>query len=392
MSQEKLVYLDYAATTPVDPEVIHAMEPYWAENFGNPGSVHKHGQAAVKAVDNARERVKECIGAHALREVIFTGSATEANNLAIQGVISRFAFRDGKKVHVITSTIEHPSILEPYKYAEAKGLADVTFVRPDSEGRIAPEDIKKEFRPDTVLVSVGYANNEIGVVQPISEIAKIVKEFRGPKKTPYIHTDAVQAVQFLDTHVERLGVDLMTMSAHKIYGPKGVGALYIRDGVSLQPLMYGGNQEYGIRPATENVSLIAGFAEAMRLAHKQKEEDIFKRVQKLRDDIFPKIQNIAPLAQWNGTREHCLPNIINVSFPRESGELLLIGLSERGVCVSSGSACRARAQEPSYVLQELGKTKEEARSSIRISLGKYSTKNDVDMFVDALSALLHNRK
>jgi len=392
MSQVKLVYLDYASTTPVDPEVVIAMEPYWREKFGNAGSVHKHGQIAVQALDDARESIKEYLGAGALREVIFTGSATEANNIAIQGIVSRFAFRDGKKVHIITSTIEHPSVLEPCRYMEAKGFADVTYISPDEEGIVEPEKIKEALQPHTVLVSIGYANNEIGTIQPISDIGRIVSEFRGFQSTPYLHTDAVQAIQFLDVDVDRLGVDCMTLSSHKIYGPKGVGVLYIRDGVEVEPLMYGGKQEYKIRPSTQNIPLIVGCATAIQLLHAQKNDGTNKRIQEAQEHLLRQLQKIAPHATINGSLGKRLPSIVNMNFSGENSELLLIGLSEKRICVSSGSACSARAQESSYVIREIRKGKEDVRARIRISLGKYTSKEDIDFFIDALSSLLHNRK
>lgn len=392
MSQQNLIYLDYAATTPVDPEVVEVMKPYWRDKFGNAESIHKHGQEALKAIDNAREIIKDILGASALREIIFTGSATEANNIAIQGVLSRLAFRDGKKTHAITSSMDHASILEPCRYMEARGLADITYITPDKDGIISSEKIKEALRPDTALVSIGYANNEIGTIQDIPGLSRIIKEFRGAKKIPYIHTDAVQAVQFLNMNVEDLGVDLMTLSGHKIYGPKGIGALYIRDEVALEPLMYGGNQEYTIRPGTQNTALIAGFAHAMRLIESQKKTKENRNIQELRDYLSERIQAAAPYAEINGSKNMRLPNNINMCLPGQDGASLIIGLSESGICVSSGSACSARAQEPSYVIQAIGKTKEEARSSMRITLGKQSSKRDADMFIDAFSSLLHNRK
>lgn len=391
VSQEKLIYLDYAATTPVDPEVLSVMEPYWREKFGNAESIHTHGQEAMKAIDDSREAIKNFLGADALREIIFTGSATEANNIVIQGIVSRFAFRDGKRVHIITSAIEHSSVLKPCQYTEAKGLADVSYVKSESDGTIDPQKIKKALRSNTVLVSVCYANNEIGTIQNIAEISRLVREQKNAQGTPYMHTDAVQAVSFLDMDVRKLNIDMMTFSAHKAYGPKGIGVLYIRDGVTIEPLMYGGKQEYGIRPGTLNVSLIAGCARALEIASLGREENA-KKILELREYAIRRIQEVALHAEINGSLEKRLPNNVNVCFRGEDGQSLLIGLSEKGICVSSGSACSARAQQASHVIQALGKTKEDARASLRISLGKYTVKKDIDSLIDALSSLLHNRK
>ncbi|MDP2676708.1 MAG: cysteine desulfurase family protein [bacterium] len=429
MSQDKLVYLDYAATTPVDSEVVRVMEPYWQDTFGNAESIHKHGQEAMKAIDDAREIIKNFLGASALREIIFTGSATEANNIAIQGTVSRFAFQNGKKVHIITSAIEHSSVLKPFQYMEAKGLADVSYIQPDSNGVIDPQKIKEALRPNTVLVSIGYANNEIGTIQDIPTIGEIIRDDRESriknpavapasprlrraskalagkqesenKKSgihnskfmiPYFHTDAVQATQFLEMDVNKLNADLVTFSAHKVYGPKGVGVLYIRDGVGIEPLMHGGKQEYGIRPGTLNVSLIVGCARAIELAFEKRQENT-KKIFELRNYAIQRIQQVAPYAQINGSLEQRTPNNINVCFRGEDGQSLLIGLSEKGVCVSLGTACAARAGQASHVIQALGKTKEDARASIRISLGKHTEKKDIDFFIDALHPLLHNRK
>lgn len=406
MSQEKRIYLDYAATTPVDPEVLLAMQPYWSEKFGNAGSLHKAGQEAMKAVDDARAILKDFVGAKAQREIIFTGSATEANNIAIQGVLERFAFQHGKKVHAITTMIEHSSVLEPFKNMEARGIADVTYLTPDTEGIISPKQIRASLRPETVLVSIGYANNEIGVMQQISEIGEVIRSFRelgiknqelGNKKSmihnskfmiPYFHTDAVQAAQFLEMNADTLGVDLMTFSAHKLYGPKGVGSLYIRNGVELAPLMYGGGQEYDIRPSTHNVPLIAGFGRAIELLQQNK---ISEKIKTLRDYCLEKIFTINPRAELNGSKGKRLPNNIHVSLPGTDAQTLLIGLSEKGICISSGAACSSRAQKPSHVIQAIGKSEADARSSIRITLGKETTKEEIDYFIETLSHVLYNK-
>ncbi|MBI4114588.1 MAG: cysteine desulfurase [Candidatus Niyogibacteria bacterium] len=389
MKQMRRIYLDYASTTPVDPEVVLAMEPYWNKTFGNAGSIHACGQEGMKAVDDAREVLKNFLGASALREIIFTGSATEANNIALQGVIQRFAFRNGKKTHAITTVIEHPSVLEPLRKMEVKGLVDITYIRPSRDGIVDPEEIRKALRPETVLVSVGYANNEIGVIQPISEISKIIRDFsNGISKLPYFHTDSAQAAQYLDMNVENLGIDLMTISAHKIYGPKGIGGLFMRGGIELEPLLYGGGQEYGIRPSTQNVPLIVGFARAIEILTPKEGNAWNDMAKKLQAYALEKIQDIHPAVEVNGSLEHRLPHNLNICFPGKEAELLLIGLSEKGICVSSGAACSSRSQKPSHVIQGIGKTERDARSSLRITLGRTTTKNDIDRFIDSLQELL----
>lgn len=407
MSQEKRqeIYLDYAATTPVDPEVLLAMEPYWGVKFGNPGSIHRAGQEALKAVDDARQTLKDFLGAKALREIIFTGSATEANNLAINLVKSDLT--NDVKPHVITTAIEHESVLEPIRALEKRGMIQATYLTPDKEGLISPVTVYDALRPETVLVSIGYANNEIGVIQDISHIAKIIQEWKNAKMTndelrvlqksiphnskfvpPVFHTDAAQATQFLDMNVDRLGVDMMTLSGHKIYGPKGIGALYVRDGVPLTPLVYGGGQEYGIRSGTENVPFIAGFAKAIELVEREDYKIYSKEIKKLRNYIAEKIKEIFPPSFINGSIEHRLPNNINICFPNTSSEILLIGLSERGVYVSTGAACSARAQKPSHVLRAIGRSEKDARSSIRVTLGKYTKKKEIDFFIKALVEII----
>lgn len=406
LGKNKIIYLDYAATTPVLPEARMAMEPYFGEIFGNPGSIHKMGQAAQKIVDDARETVKDFLGASYLREIIFTGSATEANNLAIFGLLGYPQIIHTmptlpKCKHILTTAIEHESVLEPCRTLEKYGQAEVTYLKPDREGLISPEQVRDAIRPETVLVSIGYANNEIGVIQPIAKIGELIKKYKTKKsetnlkskidnlKFPLFHTDAAQAAQFLDINVERLNIDLLTLSAHKLYGPKGIGALFIKDGIKLNPILYGGGQEYGLRSSTPNVPLIAGFAKALEVTKNWKQNGGPEKIMELRDYLLESILNKIPGATLNGSAGSRLPNNVNICLGEKTdGEALLISLSEEGICVSSGAACSARAQKPSHVIQALGKSVKEAASSLRISPGRDTPKEELDEFTKILAKKL----
>ena len=391
----KRIYLDYAATTPVDPAVLRAMEPYFSEKFGNPGSLHSFGQEAIAAVDRSRETIAKFIGAE-FREVIFTGSATEANNLVLRGIIKN-AQRKIARPRIIVSAIEHESILETAHDLERNGV-EIVYLPVDKNGIVDLKKLKASLNEQTVLVSVMYANNEIGTIQPIVEIAKIIGEFKtesaglkpklASKKNiayPLFHTDAAQAFQFLDCDVRELGVDLMTLSSHKIYGPKGAAALYIRGNSGkaqdniLNALTTGGGQEFGLRPGTENVPAIVGFAKAAELAVTMREKEL-KRIEKLRDQLLRGIKKIYPKAVLNGAtnKREALPNILNIYFPGRASQDLLTRFDLAGLAVSSGSACRSRAFESSYVIEAIGHSKECARSSIRFSLGRPTLKGEID--------------
>lgn len=376
----KRIYFDYAAGTPVDPAVLRAMEPYFAEKFGNPGSMHAFGQEAMAAVDASRESVAKAIGA-GFREIIFAGSATEANNLALRGVAEKF--RDGHNAssktppRIIVSAIEHESVLETARDLERMGIHAV-YVPVDARGIVDLKKMKENLTSDTALVSIMYANNEIGSVQPIPEIAKIIREFRGKKDYPLFHTDAAQAFQFLNCNADELGVDLMTISSHKMYGPKGIGALYARDEKNLRPRVTGGGQEFGLRSGTENVPAIVGFAKAVELAAASRGAES-KRIASLRGDFWRGIKKIFPNAEMNGPEEHSekLPNILNVYFPGYAAQDIITKLDLNGLAVSSGSACRSRAIESSYVIEALGHGKVRAKSSIRFSFGRPTTKEEL---------------
>jgi cysteine desulfurase len=386
----KRIYLDYAATTPIDPRVWRAMEPYFGAsatargaNFGNPGSLHSFGQKAIAAVDHARETIAHAISAE-FREIIFTSSATEANNLALRGVV-----KAATKPRIIISAIEHESVLETAREFEREDV-EVIYLPVDECGFVDRNKLKASLNDHTVLVSVMYANNEIGTVQPIAEIAKIIKEFRAQRAAakiqyPLFHTDAAQAFQFLNCDVRGLSVDLMTLSSHKIYGPKGAAALYARNPDSiLKPISFGGGQEFGLRSGTENVPAIVGFAKAVELATAMREKES-KRIVALRDRLRRGIKKICPDAEQNSPTQS-LPNILNVYFPKHAAQDLLTRFDLAGIAVSSGSACRSRAFEPSYVIEALGATKERAKSSIRFSLGRLTTTREIDATLATLNS------
>lgn len=388
----KRTYLDYAATTPVDPAVFNAMKPYFAAKFGNPGSLHLVGQEAIAALDKSRETIARSIGA-GFREVVFTSSATEANNLALRGVWQKGAkYEAGSAPRIIISAIEHESIRETAESLKREG-AEVVYIPVDRNGVIDLEKLEASLNKQTVLVSVMYANNEIGSVQPIAEIGKMIRRFReardarGKNKFPLFHTDAAQAFQFLDCNVETLGVDLMTISSHKIYGPKGAGLIYVRNNSTnassdLTPQLSGGGQEHGLRSGTENVPAIVGFAKSVELADAARKKEV-RRIAALRSDLWRGIKKAHPKAEMNGVVG--LPNILNVYFPGHAAQDMLTMLDLNGLAVSSGSACRSRAMESSYVIEALGYSKDRARSSIRFSLGRPTTKAEIATVVKLFS-------
>lgn len=380
------IYLDYAATTPIGPKVLKAMLAYLKKDFGNPSSIYSLGQRALGAVDEARATVADFLGCDA-QEIIFTGSATEANNLAILGTIKSFS-RKPIKAHVITSEIEHPAVLEPCKELEKQGI-EATYLPVDKEGLVKVSDVEGAIKPNTVLVSIMYANNEIGTVQPIQEIGNLAKKYK-----ILFHTDAVQAVNYLDCNVEKLGVDLLTLSAHKIYGPKGVGALFIRkptvhtQGASIEPLIYGGGHESGFRSGTENVPGIVGLAAAIEEVQDPKIKIQNIKIKHLRDRLIKTILKIIPDTRLNGSPSQRLPNNVNLSFKGAEGEALVIALDQKGIAVSTGSACSSKTLEPSRVLLALGLSEEEAHGSLRITLGRYTTEKEVEKFLKVLSPIV----
>lgn len=370
------VYLDHAATTPVHPEVIAAMLPYFHNSFGNPSSVHSFGRESRKAVDEAREKVAKAIGAD-VREIFFTSGGTEADNIAIQGVA--LARKDAGR-HIITSAIEHHAVLDTCHFLESQGF-EVTYLPVDADGLVRVEDLAGAIRPDTILISIMQANNEMGAIQPIKEMAAIARE-----KRITFHTDAVQSVGSIPVDVKDLGVDLLSLSAHKFYGPKGVGVLYIRKGTKIKPLHHGGGQERKYRPGTENHVGIVGLAKAIELATtglKDKQE----RLQQLRDKLIEGVLSI-PEVKLNGHPKKRLPGNVNVSIRYIEGESLILSLDMKGIASSSGSACTSGSLDPSHVLLAMGLSHEEAHGSLRLTLGLDNTEEDVQYVLSVLPEIV----
>lgn len=370
------IYLDHAATTPVDPRVLEVMLPYFSKAYGNPSSIYALGREARAALDQARARIARILNCQA-REIVFTSGGTESDNLALKGV-AFWHLLNGRGRHIVTTAFEHHAVLHSAEYLERFGF-EVTYVRPDPDGIVHPEAIEEALRPDTILVSVMYANNEIGTIQPIREIARLCR-----KRGITFHTDAVQAAGTLPLDVEKLGVDLLSVSAHKFYGPKGVGFLYVRSGTPILWQQHGGAQESNRRAGTENVPGIVGMAYALELAYEELEERN-ARIQALRDRLIDGILSRIPDARLNGDRERRLPNNVNVTFEGVDGETLLLNLDLHGIAASSGSACTTGSTEPSHVLLAIGLTPEQARSSIRLTLGKDNTPEEIERTLDVLA-------
>jgi cysteine desulfurase len=376
----KRIYLDNSATTSVDVDVLEAMLPYFYEDFGNASSVHSVGQRAKAALEKARSHVAQLIGAKP-RDIAFTSGGTESDNLAIKGAAEALS-RHGR--HIITSVIEHPAVLNTCKELEQRGF-EVTYLPVTEQGIIEVERLKEALRPDTILITVMLANNEIGTLQPIAEIGQLVKQIRAERrqKHPYLHTDAVQAAGKIPVDVRELGVDLLSLSAHKIHGPKGIGALYVRQGAQVKPQMHGGHHERDRRAGTENVPASVGLGKAAGLARVHLTERM-EQMRTLRDSFEAQVARRIPDVVFNGDRERRAPNISNCSFRFIEGEALMIRLDLRGVAVSTGSACASGSIEPSHVLTALGRGRELARGSIRFSLSKNTTREDIDQVLDIL--------
>jgi len=383
--KKQRIYLDYAATTPIDPKVLKVMTPYFQKEYGNPSSIHSFGQKGQIAIDEARERVASFLNCSS-SEIIFTGSATEANNLVIFGIVRSFQ-KIGMIPHIITTTIEHPAILEPFKKLQKEGI-ETTYLPVDKEGIVKISQIQKALKENTVLVSVMYANNEIGTIQPIKEIGEVISRYKkqNPNSKILFHTDAVQAINYLDCDVKKLEVDLLTLSAHKIYGPKGVGALFVKEGTKIEPIIYGGGQENNMRSGTENVAGIVGLGAAIEEVKKEKPK--IKQIIGLRDKIIKKIFKIIPEAKLNGSFENRLPNNINFTLPGAEGEALVIALDEEGIATSTGSACSSRGLEPSHVLLALGLSEEEAHCSLRITLGRFTKIKEINEVLKILPRVI----
>lgn len=373
----KRVYLDYAATTPTDPQVIKAMEPYFFKEFGNPSSIHSYGQEAKKAIEDSRETLATFLGAKP-EEIVFSSGGTESNNSAIEGVAYA---RQNKGNHIIISAIEHHAVSEPCKILEKRGFK-VTSVGVDKQGLVDPEEIKKAITDKTILISVMHANNEIGTIQPIAEIGKITKA-----KEIYFHTDAVQTVGHITVNVNDLNVDLLSLSAHKFYGPKGVGALYIKKGTRIERFLHGGDQEKGRRASTHNTPGIVGLGKAIELCQ-QKMDGEAKFQTSLRDRLIKEIPAKIPEVYLNGHPTIRLPNNVNVSIKYIEGESILLSLDMLGIAASTGSACTSTSLEPSHVLLAIGLTPEIAHGSLRLTLGRWTKEQDVEYLLENLPPIV----
>ncbi len=388
------VYLDFNATTPVEPEVLDAMLPFFSTEFGNAASIHTFGQKSRAAVETAREKVAALIGARP-QEIVFTSGGTESDNHAIFGVVLQpllparsegegsvadGAVRSGEiGRHIITTAIEHEAVLNACQALEKEGVA-VTYLPTDHEGQIDLEELRRAIRPETILITIMHANNELGTIQPLEEIGRLAAE-----TDVYLHTDAVQSAGKIPIDVNALGVDLLSISGHKLYAPKGIGALYVRGGTRLRQLLYGGHHQRGFRPGTENVAGIVGFGKAAEIARKSLAETA-QRVSTLRDKLEQGLLHRVPQSRVNGGAAPRTPNTANLVFPGVEGEALLIALDLRGLACSTGAACSSGAVEPSHVLTAIGLPPEEARASLRFSLGRHTTSADLDFALSVVPA------
>ncbi len=372
-----MIYMDNAATTAMKSEVLECMKPYFLENYGNPASIYSLGRDAGKAVRDARDALAEVLNAQ-LEEIYFTSGGSESDNWAIKGVVE--ANKDKGK-HIITTKIEHHAVLHACQWLEKRGY-EVTYLDVDSDGLVTPEQVEQAIRPDTVLITIMFANNEIGTIQPIKEIGAIAQ-----KHNVTFHTDAVQAFGHVAIDVEEMNIDLLSASAHKFHGPKGTGFLYIRKGTKIGALFHGGAQERSRRAGTLNVPGIAGMAKAAKLADKNWESQAEKQ-QKLRDYMIDRIEKEIPYIKINGHRKKRLPNNVNISFQFIEGESLLIMLDQKGICASSGSACTSGSLDPSHVLLAIGLPHEIAHGSLRLTLSEENTREEADYVVDSVKEIV----
>jgi cysteine desulfurase len=374
----KRIYLDHTATTPLDPLVFEAMKPYFLEKYGNASSIHRYGQEAKAAIEESREMIAKLIGALP-GEVVFVGSGTESDNMALKGAVLKM--KTVGKNHIITTKVEHHAVLETCEYLAENGF-QITFLNVDEYGTVDPEIVRNAITSATGLISIMYVNNEVGSINPIVEVGEIAK-----KNGIIFHTDAVQAFGKIPINVKDLNVDLLSITAHKLYGPKGIGALFIRRGVVVEKLLHGGGQEWGKRASTEGVPLIVGFAKAAEIAYRLMDSE-WERLNELKLYFVEEIKKRNPFVIFNGHPNNFIPNILSVSFDdskiKVDGETLILGLDLEGVAVSSGSACTSGSVKPSHVLLAMGRNIETAKATVRFSTGRNTTKEDLD---DALNAL-----
>ena len=381
---EKLIYMDYAATTPTRQEVVNTMLPYMTTNFGNPSSIYTLAQDARNAVDSARNTISKILGSRS-SEIVFTSGGTESDNTAIKGV--SFAMKHLGN-HIVTSMVEHHAVLHTCQQMEQFGF-DVTYLPVDHNGQVRIEDLENSITENTILVSIMYANNEIGTIQPIKDMVRTVKNKANElSKTIVFHTDAVQAVGHVDIDVTELGVDMLSMSAHKFYGPRGVGALYVKRGTPFESLLAGGGQERQRRSGTENVPGIVGMAHALKLTHTDRKHESL-RILRMRDRVVKELSNSVENLVFNGHPINRLDNNVSVSFRGVEGEPVLMGLDFAGICASSGSACSSASVEPSHVLLAIGRSAEEAQGTLRITLGRDNSEEDIDYLLDVLPNLVN---
>jgi len=385
------VYLDHAATTYLIPEVASSMKPYYDKVFGNPSSIHQEGRKAKYALFKVRKEIAEILNCKAT-EIIFTGSGTESCNLAIFGVIEAVKSKfKNKKPHIITSRIEHSAVLKPCQKLEREGI-EVTYLPVNKEGIVKVSDLERAIRSETILVSIMYANNEIGTIQPIQEIGRLIKKINNFRLQTsefriLFHTDACQAAGFLDLDCQKLGVDLLTLNASKIYGPKGVGLLFVKEGTPLNPMILGGGQESGLRSGTENLAGIVGLTKALEIAQKNRIKES-KRLKKLRDYLIYELEKRIPKVILNGSKKERLPNNVNISILDVEGEAVLLWLDKYGISASTGSACDSQTLEPSHVILALARPYEYAHGSLRFTLGKRTKKEDIDYLIRVLPKIV----
>ena len=373
----KNIYFDNAATAKLDDEVLKEMLPYLKDNYGNPSSIYKLGREARKAIEDSREKIAKVLNCKA-NEIYFTAGGSESDNTAIKGIAKANKKRGN---HIITSKIEHPAVLETCKQLEKEGF-EITYISVDEKGIVDLEELKKSIKPTTILITIMFANNEIGTIQPIEEIGKIAKG-----NNIYFHTDSVQAVGSIKIDVQKLNIDSLSLSGHKFYGPKGVGALYVKTGVPFEKFISGGHQERNKRAGTENVAGIVGIGKAIELAYENLDENN-KKIKELRDYYVKQVEEKIPYIKINGDMEKRLPGNSNISFRFIEGEGLLLNLDLKGICASSGSACTSGSLDPSHVLLAIGLPHEIAHGSLRVSIGKYNTKEEIDYLIENLMEIV----